>query len=282
MGVLGDFMEDGPRDEYQNLTYQVVNRTRDEEREWTPELGMLFFQALELAGSTPDPLHDPAILRVLDLAHKHYQQFVQILEWSSKPRGRDDARKLADDVYTALATVHNASGKDPKQKLKLDAIRGNRNVTTSTSPGVRVLVRKDADTSALQSLSDMAAHVEARQHAISLTFPHGGYDASQFTQGMVIIFGDCDEKSPGAVCKPTSFRNPQGISSKDLIAVHGLDVKPVPDFFQNVMYYPDGKKNPYRNPELIARMQKLGVSFDHNIFRNPWLEGQDTMGKCDE
>lgn len=283
MGTLRDAMEDCPRDDYQNLTYRVVNRTRDEEREWTPELDLLFASAFELAGATSDPFCDPAVWTVLDLVHKHNERFVQALMWNSKPRSRAEARALADGVYTALATIHNTSHGTPKQKVKLDVIRGNRNVLVSTSPGVRVLVRNDADTSTLQSLSKMAAQVEGRKHATSFMLPRGGYDARSFTQGVVIVFGDNDDQTKsGAAIKVSSFRSPQGISSQDLVAVHGLEVKSVPDFFQNVSYYPNGKKNPYRDPALIARMQELGVSFDNNIFNNPWLDDQDTFGRYDE
>lgn len=275
-------MEDAPRTEYDRLTYKVVNRTRDEEREWTSELDVLFEQALVLAGDSPDPFGDPAIIKVLDLVHTHHNSFVQALEWSSKPRSRVDARKLFDDVYMALATIHNASLKNPTQRVKLDAIRGNRNVYKSTSPGVRVLVRNDAE-SALQLLSGMTTQSEVGKYATSFTLPRGGYDANSFGQGFVIVFGDHDvEENPRDKAASLSFKGSQRIPSHSLVALHGLSVKPLPDFFQNVEYYPNGKRNPYRDPQLIAKMQEHDVTFDNNIFLNPWLDEQDTFGKYEE
>lgn len=282
MGILRDMDEMTPMDPYQSLTLKVSNRTHDEENAWSarlenffkPELDAIktsindanrevFGQALRVVHGNRTAI-DAALLGKLGLSREGIEAFMaQLL---ALYRDADFAQPTRDEVRT----------------FKLSAIRGEHNTPSSREPGVRILLRSQA----LESMPELSQHIEGKEndYCASLVLPRGGYDATDLSQGTVSLFLD-HESAPNPVGDPfeIKFICPIAIPSDSFVASHSLTREGgKADFFQNPRFYPNGEKNPYRDPQLLAKMAEHDVKFDNGaIFHNPWLEERDTFGKYD-
>lgn len=276
MPTLRDWAEDQPMDAYQALTLKVLNRTRDEEDAWSSRLSAFFQPELEGINATLTDTNRAVFMNALHLVRENRAAVHVVIQ---------DPSHIALFEAQLLALSHNTASAQPShdriRTFKLDVIRGKYNVPSSTNSGVRILLRSQI----IESIPELAPYVEGQEnnYCVTLVLPRGGYDAANISQGSVSLFLD-HERTPNPVGEPLEvhFIRSLTIPADSFVAAHGLTRgKERADFFQNPRFYPNGEKNPYQDPSLLAKMAELGVTFDHNIFQNPWLDDRNTFGEYD-